>query len=52
MMLAETIEGYRKKEESLMFEFRKICDSPAIDLTLSGANTEVVHWAERRCPRK
>ncbi|KAL3501097.1 hypothetical protein ACH5RR_035546 [Cinchona calisaya] len=52
VMLADTVEGYRKKEESLISEFRKICDSPTIDLALGGANTEVVHWVERSCPRK
>lgn len=52
VMLADSVEGYRNKEQSLISEFRKICESPEIDLRLNGANNEVVHWVERSCPRK
>ena len=52
VMLADSVEGYRKKEQSLISEFRKMCESPEIDLRLNGAKYEVVHWVERNRPRK
>ena len=45
VMLADTIEGYRKQEEHLISELCRCYDVP---ITRSG----LVHWVERRHPRK
>ncbi|CAI9093070.1 OLC1v1028478C2 [Oldenlandia corymbosa var. corymbosa] len=52
VMLADTIDGYRKKEQTLISEFHKICNSGDVNLHPRVGNDKVVHWVERRSPRK
>ncbi|XP_031123849.1 D-cysteine desulfhydrase 2, mitochondrial isoform X1 [Ipomoea triloba] len=51
VMLADTIEGYRQKEKSLISEFRVSFNLPDLDQLLSKGRG-VVHWVERSLPRK
>lgn len=50
-MLADTIEGYRQKEESLISEFLVSFNFPGLDKLLSKKGG-IVQWVERRFPRK
>ncbi|XP_059657789.1 D-cysteine desulfhydrase 2, mitochondrial [Cornus florida] len=52
VMLADSIDGYRKQEERLVSDFRRCCAFPLVDEVLSRVNGGVVHWVERSCPRK
>lgn len=52
VMLADTLERYRKREECLISEFCKICNSAAVDLNFDGANDKLVQWVHRKSPRK
>ncbi|GFY88197.1 pyridoxal-5'-phosphate-dependent enzyme family protein [Actinidia rufa] len=52
VMLADNIDGYRKQEERLISEFQRCFAFPAVDQVLERANGRLVHWLERRCPRK
>jgi D-cysteine desulfhydrase len=52
VMLADTLERYRKREEHLISKFLKVCKSPVVDLALGAANDQVVHWVHRSSPRK
>ncbi|CAK9137353.1 unnamed protein product [Ilex paraguariensis] len=52
VMLADTIDGYRKQEERLISEFCRCCAFPRLDEALSQVNGGIVHWVERNYPRK
>ncbi|CAH9132009.1 unnamed protein product [Cuscuta epithymum] len=52
VMLADTIEGYRKKEESLISEFCLTFNFPNPDQFLRKGRDGIVHWVERLAPRK
>ncbi|XP_019249356.1 PREDICTED: D-cysteine desulfhydrase 2, mitochondrial isoform X2 [Nicotiana attenuata] len=52
VMLADTIDGYQKKEESLISEFRKCFTLHLGEQALSGLEPGLVQWAERSSPRK
>lgn len=51
-MLADTIDVYRQKEERLVSEFKKHFDVQFIDRSVNTADARMVHWVERRHPRK
>ncbi|CAH9117386.1 unnamed protein product [Cuscuta europaea] len=51
VMLADTIEGYRKKEESLISEFCLTFNFPNPDQLLRKGRDGIVHWVERLAPR-
>ncbi|KAK4488795.1 hypothetical protein RD792_004584 [Penstemon davidsonii] len=48
VMLADKIESYRKREQNLISEFLSNSTRPSAGLAPSG----IVHWVERRLPRK
>lgn len=50
-MLADKIDGYKKKEQALISEFLSSASS-ALGLPLSGENAGIVQWVERRVPRR
>lgn len=55
MMLADKIEGYKRKEQSLISEFlRGYTSSPHQVLAPSGGGNGggIVQWVDRRAPRK
>ncbi|TMW82596.1 hypothetical protein EJD97_005571 [Solanum chilense] len=52
VMLADTIDGYRKKEESLISEFRRCFTLHLDEQMLTGLEPGLVHWVERSSPRK
>lgn len=52
VMLADTLKRYREREECLISEFCKICDSPSAVLNLDGTNAKLVQWLHRNSPRK
>ncbi|KAM3324320.1 D-cysteine desulfhydrase 2, mitochondrial isoform X3 [Capsicum chacoense] len=52
VMLADTIDGYQKKEETLISEFRRCFTLQRSEQTLTGSEPGLVHWVERRSPRK
>ncbi|KAI3467627.1 hypothetical protein Pfo_024290 [Paulownia fortunei] len=51
VMLADKIDGYKKKERNLISEFLGSSTS-AVGLDLSGGSAGIVQWVERRLPRK
>ncbi|KAF7839869.1 D-cysteine desulfhydrase 2, mitochondrial isoform X1 [Senna tora] len=51
VMLADTIDGYRQKEECLISEFKKHY-AQFIDHGVNKADGRIVHWVERCRPRK
>ncbi|MCD7468727.1 hypothetical protein HAX54_007155 [Datura stramonium] len=52
VMLADTIDGYQKKEESLIYEFRRCFTLHLGEQVLTGLEPGLVHWVERSSPRK
>ncbi|CAN4092524.1 unnamed protein product [Withania somnifera] len=52
VMLADTIDGYQKKEESLICEFRRCFTLHLSEQVLTGFEPGLVHWVERSSPRK
>nr|XP_009777459.1 PREDICTED: D-cysteine desulfhydrase 2, mitochondrial isoform X2 [Nicotiana sylvestris] len=52
VMLADTIDGYQKKEESLISEFRRCFTLHHGEQALSGLEPGLVQWVERSFPRK
>ncbi|OVA17616.1 Tryptophan synthase beta subunit-like PLP-dependent enzymes superfamily [Macleaya cordata] len=52
VMLADTIEGYKKQEKRLISDFKRFCGSQKVDNTLNGVHEGIVHWVERTNPRK
>ncbi|XP_047255180.1 D-cysteine desulfhydrase 2, mitochondrial isoform X5 [Capsicum annuum] len=52
VILADTIDGYQKKEETLISEFRRCFTLQCSEQTLTGSEPGLVHWVERRSPRK
>lgn len=52
VMLADTIDGYRKMEERLISEFHRCFVMPLSDQILNTVDGGIVHWIERRHPRK
>ncbi|KAL4202778.1 hypothetical protein AMTRI_Chr02g265280 [Amborella trichopoda] len=51
IMLANTIEGYRKQEARLISDFKRFCGWD-IDYASNGAGSNCVQWVERISPRK
>ncbi|KAJ8615578.1 hypothetical protein MRB53_034950 [Persea americana] len=52
VMLADNIEGYKKQEEHLKFDFKKLFGLEHFDKALNGAGGDLVDWVERLHPRK
>ncbi|XP_047309918.1 D-cysteine desulfhydrase 2, mitochondrial [Impatiens glandulifera] len=52
VMLADTLDGYRKQEKKLIFDFQRSFPSPFVDELLNTTNGEIVQWIERNRPRK
>ncbi|KAL9226376.1 hypothetical protein vseg_002198 [Gypsophila vaccaria] len=49
VMLADTLEGYKKQEKRLISDFKRFY---AADLSDNALMNELVHWVERKNPRK
>ncbi|XP_026379373.1 D-cysteine desulfhydrase 2, mitochondrial-like [Papaver somniferum] len=52
VMLADTIEGYRKQKKRLISDFKRFCCSQEMDQSLNGDSDSIVHWVDRTNPRK
>lgn len=52
VMLADTIDGYQKKEESLISEFHRCFTLQLDEQVQTGLEGGLVHWVERSSPRK
>lgn len=52
IMLADSMDGYHKKEKELISDFKRQFDLPATDNVLKKINARVVQWVERCHPRK
>lgn len=52
MMLADKIEGYKRKEQNLISEFLTSYTSSAEGIAPCEGNGGIVQWVERRAPRK
>ncbi|WJZ80680.1 hypothetical protein VitviT2T_000580 [Vitis vinifera] len=52
VMLADTVDGYRKKEKCLISDFKHCTAFHHIDHVLKGMDGGIVHWVERDHPRK
>ncbi|RVX04287.1 D-cysteine desulfhydrase 2, mitochondrial [Vitis vinifera] len=52
VMLADTVDGYRKKEKCLISDFKHCTAFHHIDHVLKGMDGGIVHWVERGHPRK
>ncbi|XP_077227981.1 pyridoxal-5'-phosphate-dependent enzyme family protein isoform X3 [Tasmannia lanceolata] len=52
VMLADTIEGYKRQEKCLIFDFKRLCGLEHLDDALNGVDGGIVHWVERTHPRK
>ncbi|KAF8399825.1 hypothetical protein HHK36_015697 [Tetracentron sinense] len=52
VMLADTIDGYKKQEKRLISDFKRCCALHLIDHPLNGVDGGIVHWVERSHPRK
>jgi len=50
-MLADKIDGYRKQEKRLIYEFNKHFNVEFIDHDVN-KDDGIVHWVERDHPRK
>lgn len=50
-MLADTVDGYRHQEKRLISDFKRHFGSQ-IDRCFDEMDTGIVHWVERRHPRK
>lgn len=51
-MLADTFDGYRNLEQRLVTEFLRCCALPLSPEVVNKLNDGIVHWLERRHPRK
>lgn len=51
-MLADTVDGYRKKEKCLISDFKHCTAFHHIDHVLKGMDGGIVQWVERGHPRK
>ncbi|XP_010250939.1 PREDICTED: D-cysteine desulfhydrase 2, mitochondrial isoform X2 [Nelumbo nucifera] len=51
VMLADTIEGYRKQEKRLISEFKMLCSVHLVDHPLNEVDGGIVNWVERSHPR-
>ncbi|XP_074309976.1 D-cysteine desulfhydrase 2, mitochondrial isoform X2 [Silene latifolia] len=49
VMLADTVDGYKKQESRLISDFRKYYAS---DLTCNTSENELINWVDRETPRK
>ncbi|XP_028796399.1 D-cysteine desulfhydrase 2, mitochondrial-like isoform X2 [Neltuma alba] len=52
VMLADTIDAYREKQERLVSEFKKHFNVQFIDHSANKEDARIVHWVERFRPRK
>ncbi|KAJ4960099.1 hypothetical protein NE237_020009 [Protea cynaroides] len=52
VMLADSIEGYKKQEERLISDFKMYCGLHLSDRALNGLDGGIVHWVERIHRRK
>lgn len=52
MMLADKIDGYKRKEQNLISEFLRSYTCCAGRLAPHGGDAGIVQWVERRLPRK
>uniref|UniRef100_A0A7N0UXW5 D-cysteine desulfhydrase n=1 Tax=Kalanchoe fedtschenkoi TaxID=63787 RepID=A0A7N0UXW5_KALFE len=52
IMLADSIDGYLKKEKELISDFKRQFGLHAFENVLNKIDGGVVHWVERRHPRK
>ncbi|KAM7468713.1 hypothetical protein LguiB_016275 [Lonicera macranthoides] len=52
VMLADTIDGYRKMEERLISEFHRCFVMPLSNQISNTVDGGIVHWIKRRHPRK
>ncbi|CAM8947606.1 unnamed protein product [Rhodiola kirilowii] len=52
IMLADSMDGYRKKEKELILDFKRQFGFPATDSVLDKIDGGIVQWVERGYPRK
>ncbi|GMH31104.1 hypothetical protein Nepgr_032947 [Nepenthes gracilis] len=52
VMLADTVDGYRKQEKRLISDFKRYCASDFIDHICDRSSNELVNWVDRVNPRK
>ncbi|GAA0164687.1 deaminase [Lithospermum erythrorhizon] len=52
IMLADTVDGYREKEKSLISEFCSSYQSSVVKHNSSRINNGIVQWVQRTLPRK
>lgn len=52
MMLADKIDGYKRKEQNLISEFLGSYTSCAGGVASHEGDVGIVQWVERRVPRK
>ncbi|XP_057949403.1 D-cysteine desulfhydrase 2, mitochondrial isoform X2 [Malania oleifera] len=52
VMLADTIDGYKQQEKRLISDFKRCSASHLIRQELNRVDGGIVHWVERRHPRK
>ncbi|CAM8953469.1 unnamed protein product [Rhodiola kirilowii] len=52
IMLADSMDGYRKKEKELISDFKRQFGLPATDSVLDKIDGGIVQWVERGYPRK
>lgn len=52
VMLADKIDGYKRKEQNLISEFRRSHTSFAVGAAPCEGNAGIVQWVERSLPRK
>lgn len=52
VILADSVDGYRKQETRLISDFKRCSGLHLPDYVLSGVDTDIVHWEERNRPRK
>ncbi|CAM8953462.1 unnamed protein product [Rhodiola kirilowii] len=52
IMLADSMDGYRKKEKELISDFKQQFGLPATDSVLDKIDGGIVQWVERGYPRK
>ncbi|CAA7395576.1 unnamed protein product [Spirodela intermedia] len=52
VMLAETIEGYKRREKVLISDFKRICEPKYQASALNGLDDGMVQWVDRIYPRR
>ena len=52
MMLADTVQGYRQQEKRLISNFKRHFGFNFVENGLDDIEDGIVHWVERRHPRK